>query len=206
MGVFKKKPDPISERAKALNQQIEALAEEIRRLDSQPAPAPAEAPPSTPARPTPAAASSNSKSPISKPAAAPASQPRLRSTTLPRSAAGAPNPFNASAPATSAGHEAVVDVADQGPLQQDRETDSAEHYNDLGVRKYNLHAAWTRFKNNFRGPMASNPKLVNYLAAGSIQGLRPLRYEKRIARNRFLVFVAVLVLALWGLIWMFVRH
>lgn len=206
MGVFKKKSDPISERARALNQQIEALAEEIRRLNSQPAPAPAEKPPSAPARPSPAFGIPNSKSQISK-AAAPASQPRLRSTALPRSAAGAPNPFNASAPATSAGHEAVVDVADQGPLQHDRETDSPEHYNDLGVRKYNLHAAWTRFKNNLRGPMASNPKLVNYLAAGSIQGLRPLRYEKRVARNRFLVFVAVLVLALWGLIWLFVaRH
>lgn len=206
MGVFKKKPDPISERAKALNQQIEALAEEIRRLNTPPASAPGAPPPTAPARPAPAAAISNSKAPISKPSSPPSSQPRLRSTTLPRSATSAPNPFNASAPATFAGHEAVVDVADQGPLQQDRETDSREHFNDLGVRKYNLQAAWTRFKNNFRGPMASNPKLVNYLAAGSIQGLRPLRYEKRVARNRFLVFVAVLVLALWGLIWMFIRH
>jgi hypothetical protein len=204
MGVFKKKPDPISERARALNQQIEALAEEIRRLNTQPASAPGASPPSAPARPTPAAAISRSQ--ISKPSSPPSSQPRLRSTTLPRSATSAPNPFNASAPATFAGHEAVVDVADQGPLQQDREADSREHFNDLGVRKYNLQAAWTRFKNNFRGPMASNPKLVNYLAAGSIQGLRPLRYEKRIARNRFLVFVGFLVVLLWGLIWIFMRH
>jgi hypothetical protein len=41
---------------------------------------------------------------------------------------------------------------------------------------------------------------VNYLAAGSIQGLRPLRYEKRVARNRFLFLVVVLVLVLWGII------
>jgi hypothetical protein len=40
-----------------------------------------------------------------------------------------------------------------------------------------------------------NPKLVNYLAAGSIQGLRPMRYEKRVARNRFL-FIVLGVLAL----------
>ena len=205
MGVFKKKPDPISERAKALNQQIEALAEEIRRLNSQPVPAPDATPPAASAKPSPASLSSNLKSQISN-AAAPASQPRLRSTALPRSAGAASNPFNSAAPAAAAGHESVVDVADQGPIQQDPESAEPEHFNDLGVRKYNLHAAWTRFKNNFRGPMASNPKLVNYLAAGSIQGLRPLRYEKRVARNRFLVFVAFLVLALWGLIWMFVRH
>jgi hypothetical protein len=51
-----------------------------------------------------------------------------------------------------------------------------------------------------RGPSTTNPKLVSYLAAGGIQGLRPLRYEKRVARNRFIVFVAVLLLLLLGLI------
>ena len=56
-----------------------------------------------------------------------------------------------------------------------------EHYNELGVRKYDLVATWQRVKNIFKTPPASNPKLVNYLAAGSIQGLRPLRYEKRVA-------------------------
>jgi hypothetical protein len=44
---------------------------------------------------------------------------------------------------------------------------------------------------------------VNYLAAGSIQGLRPLRYEKRVARNRFIVLAVILLLALWGLIAIF---
>jgi hypothetical protein len=32
------------------------------------------------------------------------------------------------------------------------------------------------------------------LAAGGIQGLRPLRYEKRKARRRFIVFAGVLFL------------
>ena len=41
---------------------------------------------------------------------------------------------------------------------------------------------------------------MNYLAAGSIQGLRPLRYEKRVARNRFIFLVVVLVLVLWGIL------
>jgi hypothetical protein len=30
--------------------------------------------------------------------------------------------------------------------------------------------------------------------------LRPLRYEKRVARNRFIFLVAVLLLVLWGII------
>src|SRR5437764_927752 len=37
MGLFKKKSDPISERAQALNEQIAALEDEIKRLSSQPA-------------------------------------------------------------------------------------------------------------------------------------------------------------------------
>ena len=83
---------------------------------------------------------------------------------------------------------------------------AAERDSELGVRKYDFAAFWHRLKNNFRGPATSNPRLVNYLAAGSIQGLRPLRYEKRVARNRFILFVAILVLALWGVIAMFFRH
>jgi hypothetical protein len=70
----------------------------------------------------------------------------------------------------------------------------------MGIRRDSLSSTWQRLKNHFRGPITSNPKLVNYLAAGSIQGLRPLRYERRVARNRFIVLVAILVLILWGLL------
>jgi hypothetical protein len=74
-----------------------------------------------------------------------------------------------------------------------------EHFNDLGVRKYDLPALFTRIRNQFRGPSTTNPKLVSYLAAGGVQGLRPLRYEKRIARNRFLFFAGGLFLLLLGI-------
>lgn len=56
-----------------------------------------------------------------------------------------------------------------------------------------------RLEQIFRPPPLSNPKLVNYLAAGSIQGLRPLRYEKRVARNRFLALAFVFVVVLFGI-------
>jgi len=63
-----------------------------------------------------------------------------------------------------------------------------------------------RIRNHFRGPSTTNPKLVSYLAAGGIQGLRPLRYEKRVARNRFILLVAVLFVILLGLVAVFVRR
>ncbi len=47
---------------------------------------------------------------------------------------------------------------------------------------------------------------MNYLAAGGIQGLRPLRYEKRVARNRFIFFVTILTLVLLGMLLWSVRH
>ena len=81
----------------------------------------------------------------------------------------------------------------------------ATHYNELGVRKYDLPALLRRLRQHFRGPAASNPKLVSYLAAGGIQGLRPLRYEKRVARNRFIFFVVILFLAMLGTLLVFLK-
>ena len=66
---------------------------------------------------------------------------------------------------------------------------------------------WDRMTKNFRKPpVSTNPKMVNFLAAGNIQGLRPLRYERRIARNRFLAFTTVLVLILIGLFWTLIKQ
>lgn len=185
MGLFKRKPDPISERAKLLNEQIAALETEIKKLGEA-----KEAPPSPFATPPPGPAPS---------------QPRLRSTALPHAqmtaAAALPAPALSVVP-----QEPVFEEVDQERIQSQTETGTAAHYNDLGVRKYDLASAWQRFKNHFRGPVASNPKLVHYLSAGSIQGLRPLRYEKRVARNRFILFALGLGLALLGLISMLVRR
>jgi hypothetical protein len=74
------------------------------------------------------------------------------------------------------------------------------------MRKYDLIAAWERVKGVFKAPPASNPKLVNYLAAGSIQGLRPMRYERRVARNRVIALTLILLVVLWGIIAVFWRR
>src|SRR5437773_70910 len=187
MAFFKKKSDPISERARALNAEIAALESKIKQLSAQEKTAP------------PPAANHHQPPPPPSPAA-PAPQPRLRSTTVPHHRHGGASPPQPTSP-----REPVFEKNSR--TQRPRPTPVAQPHNDLGVRKYDLSAFWQRLKTHFRGPPASNPKLVNYLAAGSIQGLRPLRYERRVARNRFIFFSLWLTIALLFILWaMFQRH
>jgi hypothetical protein len=168
MGLFKKKPDPISDRSKALSAQIAALEAQIKKLDHKLQQEEVHPGPDSPAA--------------------------LRSS--------------APAPKRAAAHrEPIFEPVDRRPLEAPPEEEhTLDHFNDLGVRKYDLAAVWKRWRNQFRGPPASNPKLVTYLAAGSIKGLRPLRYEKRVARNRFIALFLILVCLLWGIIAVFVHN
>jgi hypothetical protein len=165
MAWFRNKPDPISDRARALTDEIAALEAQIKTLDSR----------------------------LQQQSA----PPRLRSTALPQSMTlQRLTAQTEAAPATPG--DPVFEEVDIDRLQTAIEAPA--HYNELGVRKYDLPALLRRVRNHFRGPAATNPKLVSYLAAGGIQGLRPLRYEKRVARNRFIVFVIFLFLMLLGLV------
>lgn len=166
-----KQVDPISERARALNDQIASLESEIKKLDSQ-------------------LQSSSAK-------------PKLRSTAIPhgttvsRKSAPPPAPKPVS-------REPVFEEMKQKKIQP--ETDPRDRYNELGVRKYDLPALWNRLRNHFRRPTTSNPRLVNYLAVGGVQGLRPLRYEKRVARNRFIFFSLFLFAILLGTLLVYLKH
>ena len=155
MAWFNKKRDPVSEKARALEQQIQALESQIQKLSEA-----ASSPP-----------------------------PKFRSSALPRGRAEMALPAR----------EEQFEEVDLSQLQQAAEPPAREPV-ELGVRKSDLPGIWRRLKNHLKPPETSNPKLVNYLAAGSIQGLRPLRYEKRVARNRFIVLVVVLLLLLWGIL------
>ena len=173
MGLFKKKADPISERAKALNAEIAALESKIKKLNSQ-------SPQNT-------------------------SHLRVRSTALPHGATASTTP--PLPPPEPKHHEPVFEEVNQHRLQpSDEKVAAPEQFNQLGLRKYDLVGFLGRLKGNFRARPTANPKLVNYLAVGSIQGLRPLRYEKRVARNRFFVLTVILVLVAWGIIAMIRRH
>jgi hypothetical protein len=109
-------------------------------------------------------------------------------------------------PPPPAVNEPIFEEVDQDRLKSRAENGTTPgHYNELGVRKYDLPALLRRLRNHFRGPSTTNPKLVNYLAAGGIQGLRPMRYEKRVARNRFILLVIGLFLLLLGIISVVVR-
>jgi hypothetical protein len=162
-----KPADPISDRARALTEQISALEGEIKKLDSQ----------------------------LQRSSAG----PRFRSTTLPHGTAIPRKPEPPPKPAT---HEPVFEEV--SPKSIPTEAEARERYNEQGVRKYDLPALWTRLRNHFRGPTTTNPRLINYLAAGGVQGLRPMRYEKRVARNRFIALAGALFLLLLGalLVWL----
>ena len=167
MALLKKKVDPISARARTLNDQIAALESEIKKLDTQIQRAPS---------------------------------PRLRPTAMPH------GETVSRKPGPPAAHEPIFEEISSKAIQARAEEESPDHYNDLGVRKYDLPALWGRLRNHFHGPTSSNPRLVNYLAHGGVHGLRPMRYEKRVARNRFILLVVVLFLILLGVISMFVKN
>jgi hypothetical protein len=112
-----------------------------------------------------------------------------------------PRRFRSTAyPPGTPGVEPVFEPVDRKPLNDSAESPAtARHYNDLGARKFDLVAVLERIKRHFRGPPAANPKLVTYLAAGNIHGLRPLRYEKRVARNRFIALTLLFIVVLFGI-------
>jgi len=176
MAWFRKNSDPISDRARVLNDEIAELETQIQKLDTR--------------------LQRNH------------SHPRLRSTALPHGTTVSHLSSDSELPPPALiAHEPIFEEVDQNRLQAKTEAASApELYNDLGVRKYDLTALLRRARNQFRGPSTTNPKLVSYLAAGGITGLRPMRYEKRVARNRFIALVIFLFLMLLGIIMAFVRR
>jgi hypothetical protein len=118
-------------------------------------------------------------------------QPHLRSTAPPPPAAADPPAFEA--------------VSHQRVTHPTAAETTPAHYNELGVRKYDPLARVRRWWRQMRGTPPSNPALVRYLAAGNVQGLKPLRYEKRVARNRFFALLIVFLALIWGLIYFYNR-
>ena len=129
--------------------------------------------------------------------------PKFRSTAIPHGAtiarAHEPDPLPPP-PAQEPVFEEIKALSDT------EETAAPDQFNELGVRKYDLPALFNRIRNHFRRPTTNNPRLVAYLAAGGVHGLRPMRYEKRVARNRFIFFAAGLLLVLLCILWVIVHN
>ncbi|MGC9942986.1 MAG: hypothetical protein ABSE48_14240 [Verrucomicrobiota bacterium] len=102
--------------------------------------------------------------------------------------------------------EPVFEELKSSPLSPRTDEVTPEIFNDLGIRKYDLPALWNRLRDHFHGPTTNNPRLVNYLAAGGVHGLRPLRYEKRVARNRFIALAIILFVILFGTLLVYLQH
>src|SRR5208337_451209 len=102
MALLKKKNDPISDRARTLNDQIAALESEIKKLDTQ-----------------------IQRSP----------SPKLRSTAIPHGATLVRTPESSSAPRPLP-DEPVFEQISAKSIQARAEAESPDHYNELGVRKY----------------------------------------------------------------------
>ncbi len=170
MAFAKKKVDPISDRSRALNEQIAALESEIQKLDTQLQRAPT---------------------------------PKFRSTAIPHGATIARAHEPAPPPPPPVQEPVFEEVK---PLFYTEETAAPDQFNELGIRKYDLPALFNRIRNHFRRPTTSNPRLVAYLAAGGVQGLRPLRYEKRVARNRVIALTGALLLVLLCILWLILHN
>ncbi len=129
--------------------------------------------------------------------------PKFRSTAIPHGATVA-RPHEPAPPSPPPVHEPVFEEIKS--LSDTQEIAAPDQFNDLGVRKYDLPALFHRIRTHFRRPTTNNPRLVAYLAAGGVHGLRPMRYEKRVARNRFIFFAAGLLFVLLCILWVIVHN
>lgn len=159
MALFRKKTDPLSERARALEAEIAALQEQIKQAEAG--------------------------QPLWSP-------PKLRSTALPDGAKTESAP--AAVPAAP-----VFEPVDQQRLKAAAPAPATPIHPELGPRPRDFAAKVQSFKRRFGLTPSSNPKLVKLLDSGQIQGLRPLRYERRVARNRFIFLTVLLLAVLYGL-------
>ena len=118
--------------------------------------------------------------------------PRLRSTALP---GGVKIESISATPAAP-----VFEDVDQQRLKATAApAPHAGPHPELGPRPRGLSSTVQQLKRRFGLTPSSNPKLVKLLDSGQIQGLRPLRYERRVARNRFFMLSALLLAVLYGL-------
>src|SRR5262252_29672 len=109
MAWLRRKTDPISDRARALNDEIADLESQIKKLDAR-----------------------LQRNHL------PHSQPRLRSTAIPQVGTVSHAPASPEPTAAAEAEAPIFEEVDRDRLKTRTETVTPEHYNELGVRKYDL--------------------------------------------------------------------
>ena len=127
-----------------------------------------------------------------------------RSEQAPREKSAAPPSFRSSfypgqsKPGKDEAEQLLLDPNDQSVLREPIRY-LQEKLDGLSAKPTGLRAKLKELKENVGASPASNPKLLKYLSTGNLEGLQPLRREKRIARNRVLFLTVLLALVLLGL-------
>ncbi len=71
-----------------------------------------------------------------------------------------------------------------------------ENLEALGMDKRRANS-WKFWRHSFGADSVSNPRLVKMLSSGNLHGLQPLRHEKRVARNHFIIMFLALLFVLF---------
>jgi len=83
---------------------------------------------------------------------------------------------------------------------------SPDYFQDNTLKKFDLIGFINKIKKSLKGQTPSNPQLITLLASGNKHGLRPLRKEQKIARNRFIILVLMFLFLLWLIAYLIIKN
>lgn len=184
MAWFKKKQSPVERRLDELNQQIAELEAQLRREQEEEAQRAADES---------ASPQHNGHEPASHvPDAAPEnkSRPRFRTTVTPKNA----TPIHGIEPHEVdffARRDRSVDFSHgPGKTPPASKDNPNQHTASNGSTSGILDAIAALFRRP--KPQRSQERLASFLTTGSFQTLKPLKYERRVARNRLIIIVLII--------------
>jgi hypothetical protein len=166
MTLFRRKPDPLSQRAQSLSVRIAKLESQISKLNAE----------------------------LQAARSGEASMDGPQASLGSKAASGA---------RAAAAQEPIFESMPPKPQIQALSASREAEALGLGLKRMGARQWWERVRRHLTGAPPANDKLLQFLAAGGLQGLRPLRYERRVARNRIIFLCVVLALILWGLLLVF---
>lgn len=172
MAFFRRRKDPLEARAQELAGKIKRLERELREAGQAPVVGKARLP-----------------GPVHVPAPEAASSP----------SSDRPHVGRTRGPAEPVPRMPSPAVSRPGASRLDPNPSPDPLLSPVGARKFDLPAAWRRWVGRLTTPSGETATFSRYRTSNSIHGLRPLRYEKRVARNRFIGLFVLLVLVLTGL-------